>query len=155
MEHRGYRVVGLLMVMMILFWSHAFYATIAEAQKSQDAIVAAELDAIARQLAMRPETAIDLSAVSGEYCFNTGLKEGGHMTHYAIDASKTQEDVIDFVNAEPMIKAGLHVESLPRFPGTLGSMTPNQWYFLPAGEPEPHHGTTFSFPLLIKASNIN
>ena len=146
--------MGLWLMVMALLWSHEFHVTKAEAQKRQDKIVKAELNAIANQLALRPEMAIDLSDVSGEYCFNTGIQEGGHMTHYAIDPTTTQEDVIDFVNAEPMIKAGVHVEALPRFPGTLGSMTPNQWYFLPAGEQEPHHGRTFSFPLLIKASNI-
>jgi hypothetical protein len=33
-------------------------------------------------------------------------------------------------------------------------MTPGQWYFLPAGELEAHHGIKFSFPLLIRATNI-
>jgi hypothetical protein len=46
------------------------------------------------------------------------------------------------------------VDSLPRFPGQLGSMAPNQWYFLPAGEQEPHHGMKFPFPLLLKAVNV-
>jgi hypothetical protein len=62
--------------------------------------------------------------------------------------------VVDFVNAEPLVKAGINVASLPRFPGGLNSMTPGQWYFLPAGELEPHHGIKFSFPLLIRATNI-
>jgi hypothetical protein len=154
MEHRSHLVTGLRLGVMALLLSHVFDGTAAEAQKGQDAIVAAELNAIANQLALRPETAIDLSAVSGEYCFNTGIREGGHMTHYAIDPTKTQEDVIDFVNAEPLLQAGMNVEGLPRFPGTLGHMTPKQWYFLPAGEQEPHHGITFSFPLLIRASNL-
>jgi hypothetical protein len=92
--------------------------------------------------------------VSGEYCFDVNLGDGGHMTHYAIDPTKTQEDVIDFVNAEPLIKAGVKVDSLPRFPGQLGSMAPNQWYFLPAGEQEPHHGMKFPFALLLKAVNV-
>ena len=124
------------------------------AEERQAAIVAGELAAIANQLALRPETAIDLTKVSGEYCFNAGLGAGGHMTHYAVDPTKTQEDVIDFVNAEPLVKAGIDVAALPKFPGKLGAMTPNQWYFLPAGDPEPHHGTTFPFPLLIRATNL-
>lgn len=120
----------------------------------QAAIVGAELSTIANQLALRPETALDFSKVSGEYCFDVKLGEGGHMTHYAIDPTKTLEDVIDFVNAEPLIKAGVKLDSLPHFPGGLRSMTPNQWYFLSTGELEPHHGIKFPFSILIKANNL-
>ena len=120
----------------------------------QAEIVAGELATIAKQLSLRPETAIDLTKVSGEYCFNAGFGSGGHMTHYATDPTKTKEDIVDFVNAEPLIKAGINVATLPKFPGGLNSMTPGQWYFLAAGEPEPHHGTQFPFPILIRATNI-
>ena len=124
------------------------------AKKDQAGIVAAELAAIANQLSLRPETALDLTAVSGAYCFNTGMGEGGHMTHYAVDPTKNDEDVIDFVNAASLVKAGTNVQKLPQFPGKLGSMKANQWYYLPAGEFEPHHGMKFPFPLMIRASNI-
>ena len=125
------------------------------AQKPDQAmIVAGELSTIAKQLSLRPETAIDFTKVSGEYCFDVGLGDGGHMHHLAVDPTKTREDVIDFVNAKSLIKAGLNVESLSRFPGKLGSMKPNTWYFLPAGELEPHHGIKFPFPLLMKAVNV-
>jgi hypothetical protein len=120
----------------------------------QAAIVAGEVATFAHQLSLRPDVAIDLTKVSGEYCFNTGLGSGFHMTHYATDPTKTQEDVIDFVNAEPLIKAGVNVSALPKFPGGLNTMTPGQWYYIAAGEPEPHHGTKFPFPLLIRATNI-
>ncbi len=126
----------------------------ADARKNQAAIVAAELGAIANQLSIKPEMAIDLSEVSGAYCFNAGLGEGGHMTHYAIDPTKNQEDVIDFVNAASLVKAGVNVQKLPAFPGKLGGMKPNEWYYLPAGEFEPHHGMKFPFPLMIRATNI-
>lgn len=126
-----------------------------EAAKKQAVVVGAELSTIAKHLQTRPKTAIDFSNVSGEYCFNVGLGKGGHMTHYAIDPAGTQEDVIDFVNAKPLIAAGINVADLPRFPGGLGSMKPNQWYFLPAGEMEPHHGKKMPIPLLIKASNLD
>lgn len=122
--------------------------------KDQARVVAAELSAIAHHLSLRPKTAIDLSSVSGEYCFNLGLGQGAQMTHFAIDPSNTQEDVIDFVNAAPLIKNGIKLESLPPFPGKLGAMKPNQWYFLPAGKLEPHHGIKFPFPIMMKASNI-
>lgn len=125
-----------------------------EKTPDQARIVGAEISTIAKHLALYPNTAIDFSGVSGEYCFDTGLGGGGHMTHYAIDPSKTQEDVIDFVNAKTLIKAGVvDAASLPKFPGRLGSMKPNQWYFLAANELEPHHGKKFPFPLLLKADN--
>ena len=126
----------------------------ADAKKNQAAIVAAELATIANQLSLKPEMAIDLSGVSGAYCFNAGLGQGGHMTHYAIDPEKNQEDVIDFVNAEAMVKAGVNLDKLPAFPGKLGSMKANQWYYLAPGMKEPHHGRKFPFPLMIRATNV-
>lgn len=123
-------------------------------KKDQARNVASGLTAIANQLSLRPESTIDFSEVSGEYCFDVDISEGGHMTHYAIDPTKTQEDIIDFVNAESLIKAGIEVDKLPRLPKDLGQMTPNQWYYLPAGEMDPHHGMKFPFPLMIRASNL-
>jgi hypothetical protein len=123
-------------------------------EAKQAGVVAGELAAIANQLHLRPETAIDFTKVSGEYCFDVQMAKGGHMHHHAVDPTKTQEDVIDFVNAEPLIKAGIRVDGLPRFPGGLGTMTPNQWYFLPAGELDPHHGLKWPFPILIRAANL-
>ncbi|HSG06181.1 MAG TPA: hypothetical protein VLB09_07255 [Nitrospiria bacterium] len=122
--------------------------------KDQAGIVAAEISTIAKHLSVRPETAIDLTGVSGAYCFNTGLGSGGHMTHYAVDPEKTKEDVIDFVNAASLEASGINVKDLPKFPGKLGTMEPNTWYYLPAGEHEPHHGMVFSFPLMIRATNL-
>lgn len=121
----------------------------------QASIVASEISTFARHLAVRPHTAIDFSRTSGEYCFNVNLGAGGHMTHYAVDPTKTLEDVIDFVHAKPLIDAGLNVEKLPRHSGKLGTMTPNQWYYLPPGAFEPHHGKKFPIPLLLKAVNLD
>ena len=126
----------------------------AQAKKEQAAIVAAEITAFANHLALRPHTAIDFSKVSGEYCFDLGLGQGGHMTHYAIDPTKTDEDVIDFVAAQPLLDAGAKFDGLPQFPGTLGSMQPNQWYFILAGAFEPHHGKKFPMPMLMRASTV-
>lgn len=125
-----------------------------QAQLKQAALVGAEIAAIAKHLQTRPQSAIDFTHVSGEYCFETGLGNGAHMTHYTVDPAGTKEDIIDFVNAKPMLEAGVNVDALPRHSGTLGSMEPNQWYFLPAGELEPHHGKTFPMPLLIRATNL-
>ncbi|MFQ5802999.1 MAG: hypothetical protein ACE5JQ_08910 [Candidatus Methylomirabilales bacterium] len=120
----------------------------------QAEVVAGELGAFAKHLNLRPESAIDRTAVSGEYCFDVNMLGGGHMHHLAVDPMKTQEDVIDFVNAEPLTEAGVKVNRLPRFPGGLGTMKPNQWYFLPAGEMDPHHGFSWPFDILIKATNL-
>ena len=123
-----------------------------KAAMKQAAIVGAELSAIANQLSLRPEAAKDFSKVSGEYCYFGGWD--GHHTHFAIDPTKTEEDVIDFVKVEPLAQAGVNVDSLPKFPGKLGSMTPKRWYLLPAGELEPHHGKKLTFPLMIRAHNV-
>ncbi len=123
-------------------------------EAKQAAVVGGELSTLAKQLSLRPETALDFTKVSGEYCFDVNLGGGGHMVHYATDPTKTQEAVIDFVNADPLVKAGINVTQLPRFPGRLGSMTSGQWYYLPANELEPHHGVKFPFPLLIKATSL-
>ncbi len=122
---------------------------------AEKATIAGQLSAISKHFQTRPKTAIDFSKVSGEYCYNAGLGKSGLMTHFAIDPAGTSEDVIGFVNAKPLLAAGINVDSLPRFPGKLDTMTPNQWYFLPAKEFEPHHGKKFPFPLMIKASNLN
>lgn len=149
------RIIIITMLISLTLLAGGFITDAAASKKNQAGIVAAELAAIANQLSVRPETAIDLSQISGEYCFNVGLGKGAQMTHFAIDPSNTEEDVIDFVNAESLIKAGVDVKKLPRFPGKLGSMRPTQWYFLPAGELEPHHGIKFPFPIMMKASNLD
>ena len=122
--------------------------------KDQATIVAETISAISKIIALRPSTAIDLSGTSGEYCLQVNLNKGGHMSHYAADPQKTREDVIDFVNATQFMEAGLDVKKLPKFPGKLGSMEPNRWYYLAPGEFEPHHGRKFSFPILIRAVDI-
>ena len=143
-----------LLIALTLFVFSFPQAIWAGEKKDQAAIVGAEITAFANQLSLRPQTAIDFSSVSGEYCFNLGLGKGANMTHYAIDPSKSVEDVIDFVNAEPLLKAGVNLDGLPKFPGKLGSMKPNQWYFLPARMFEPHHGKKFPMAMMVRASNV-
>lgn len=123
-------------------------------EDNQASIVAGELGTIAAYLQTHPEMALDFTQVSGEYCFNTWAANGDHMTHFAVDPSATGEDVIDFVNADELIEAAVELAGLPRLPSELGAMKPGQWYFLPAGEFDPHHGISFSIALLIRASNI-
>lgn len=111
--------------------------------------------AIANYIETHPEMIIDLAKKSGEYCVNTWKVKGGHMTHYAIDPSKTTEDVIDFVKAQSFIDAGIDVTKLPRMPDKLGVMKNGQWYYLPKGAPEPHHGSkAFSRAMIIRATDI-
>jgi hypothetical protein len=141
-------VVGALLI------SGLTYVASAVENRPQSAIVAATVSTISTHLAMHPQSALDLSQVSGEYCFNAKLGKGGMMLHWAIDPETTKEDVVSFYNAAPLVKAGLKGETLPMFCGKLGCMEPNKWYFVPAGMYEPHHGVKFPFPLIVKAMDI-
>ncbi len=119
----------------------------------QSETVEAKKEAISSYLDSHPEMVVDLRDVSGEFCFNTWKVGGGQMTHYAVDPSTTQEDMIEFVRVDSL-QGSLDVDKLPRFPGKLGSMEPNTWYYLPAWHHEPHHGTRFPFALILRATNI-
>ncbi len=102
-----------------------------------------------------PEMIIDFANVSGEYCVNTWTVKGSHMTHYAIDPSKTTEDVIDFVKAQSFVDAGIDMTKLPRLPSKLGAMKNGQWYHLPKDGMEPHHGSkAFPVALIVRATDI-
>ncbi len=111
-------------------------------------------DAITAHIDAKPGIVIDLTEKSGEYCLNYGFGKGGVMIHYATDSAKTFEDTTEFVDARPLIEAGLDVKTLAQHDGKLGSMRPNTWYYLPAGEIEPHHGAKMPFPILLRASNL-
>ena len=126
----------------------------AQEAKEQASKVAGGLGAIAGYLQSHPQMMLDFTQVSGEYCLNTWKAGGAQMTHYAVDPSKTREDVVEFVKAGSFSDAGVDVSGLPRMPGELGAMEPGKWYLLPAGEVEPHHGGKFGIPLLIRASNL-
>ncbi len=137
----------------------AFGLVLAQSAVAQDANkqaskVAGGLGTIAGYLQSHPEMMLDFTNVSGEYCLNTWKAGGAQMSHYAVDPSKTQEDVIEFVKASSFSDAGVQVAGLPRMPGTLGAMEPGKWYYLPAGEFEPHHGKKMPVPLLIRASDL-
>jgi len=118
-----------------------------KASKAQ-AVISAYIDT-------HPEMIVDFADVSGEYCVNTWRVGGAHMTHYAIDPSKTAEDVIDFVQAQSFIDAGIDVTKLPTMPVKLGAMENGQWYYLPKGAAEPHHGAAaFPIALMVRATDI-
>jgi hypothetical protein len=112
------------------------------------------IDAIAAHIDAQPGIVIDFTEKSGEYCLNYGFGKGGVMVHYAEDPAKTTEDTIEFVDARPLIEARMDVAKLPLHDGQLGTMRPNTWYYLPAGELEPHHGAKMPFPILMRASNL-
>ncbi len=142
-------------VSALIFGLTVAQSTMAQDANQQASKVAGELGTIASYLQNHPEMALDFTQVSGEYCLNTWKAGGAHMSHYAVDPSKTQEDVIDFVKASSMTDAGVDVTNLPRMPSKLGAMEPGKWYYLPAAEFEPHHGAIMGVPLLIRASNLD
>ncbi len=141
-------------VSALIFGLTVAQSTMAQDANQQASKVAGELGTIASYLQNHPEMALDFTQVSGEYCLNTWKAGGAHMSHYAVDPSKTREDVIDFVKANSMTDAGVDVTNLPRMPSKLGAMEPGKWYYLPAAEFEPHHGANFGVALLIRASNL-
>jgi hypothetical protein len=109
-----------------------------------------EILAIARILRAKPEIAIDQTAASGEYCFNSGL---GTMVHFAAQPERTQEDVVYEFDASELIAAGLDPSRLQQLP-ERGQMTPGVWYFLPKGQQDPHHAHAMPSPTIAIAVNI-
>ena len=109
-----------------------------------------EILAIARILRANPEVAIDRTAASGEYCFKSSL---GTMVHFADQPERTSEDVVYEFDASGLIQAGLDPARMKQLPG-LGRMTPGVWYFLPQGQPDPHHAHAMSAPTIAIAVNV-
>ena len=109
-----------------------------------------EILAIGRILRAKPGIAIDQTAASGEYCFNSGL---GTMVHFATQPERTQEDIVYEFDASGLIAAGLDPTRLQQLP-ERGGMTPGVWYFLPKGQQDPHHAHTMANPTIAIAVNI-
>ena len=109
-----------------------------------------EILAIARILRAKPEIAIDQTAASGEYCFNSGL---GTMVHFATQPERTPEDVVYEFDASGLIAAGLDASRMQQLP-ERGQMTPGVWYFLPKGQQDPHHGHAMANPTIAIAINV-
>jgi hypothetical protein len=110
----------------------------------------AEILAVARILRAKPEMAIDQTAVSGEYCFNSGF---GTMVHFASQPERTPEDVVYQFDASGLISAGLDPSRLQQLP-KLSRMTPGEWYFLPQGKQDPHHAHAMPRPTIAIAINV-
>jgi hypothetical protein len=109
-----------------------------------------EILAIAKILRSNPKIAIDQTAASGEYCFNSGL---GTMVHFATQPERTPEDVVYEFDASGLIAAGLDPTRLQQLP-EKGRMTPGVWYFLPKGQRDPHHAHAMSEPTIAIAINL-
>ena len=109
-----------------------------------------EILAIARILRANPKLAIDQTAASGEYCFNSGL---GTMVHFATQPERTPEDIVYEFDAFGLIAAGLDPARLQQLP-ERGRMTPGVWYFLPKGQQDPHHAHAMPAPTIAIAVNI-
>jgi hypothetical protein len=109
-----------------------------------------EILAIARILRANPRIAIDQTAASGEYCFNSGL---GTMVHFAAQPEGTSEDVVYEFDASGLMAAGLNPSRLQQLP-ERGRMTPGAWYFLPKGQQDPHHGHAMASPTIAIAVNV-
>src|SRR5438128_1023717 len=109
-----------------------------------------EILAIARILRANPEVAIDRTAASGEYCFNSGQ---GTMVHFATQPGGTPEDVVHEFDASGLIAAGLDPARMQQLP-ERGRMTPGVWYFLPKGQQDPHHGHAMASATIAIAVNI-
>ena len=109
-----------------------------------------EILAIAKILRSKPRLAIDQTAASGEYCFNSGQ---GTMVHFATRPEGTAEDVVYEFDASGLIAAGLDPSRLQHLPDR-GQMKPGVWYFLPKGQHDPHHARAMSSPTIAIAVNI-
>jgi hypothetical protein len=109
-----------------------------------------EILAIARILRANPKIAIDQTAASGEYCFNSGQ---GTMVHFATQPERTSEDVVYEFDASGLIAAGLEPARLPQLP-EQGQMKPGAWYYLPKGQPDPHHAHAMASPTIAIAINV-
>ena len=109
-----------------------------------------EILAIAKILRANPHLAIDRTAVSGEYCFNSGL---GTMVHFATQPERTPEDVVYEFDASGLIAAGLDPARLQQLP-EIGRMTPGMWYFLSKGQQDPHHAHAMANPTIAIAINV-
>jgi hypothetical protein len=109
-----------------------------------------EILAIAKILRAKPRIAIDQTAASGEYCFNSGQ---GTMVHFATMPENTAEDVVYEFDASGLIAAGLDPSRLQQLP-ERGRMTPGVWYFLPKGQQDPHHSRAMSTPTIAIAIDV-
>jgi hypothetical protein len=109
-----------------------------------------EILTIAKILRAKPRIAVDQTAASGEYCFNSGL---GTMVHFATRPEGTVEDIVYEFDASGLVAAGLDPSRLQQLP-ERGQMKPGVWYFLPKGQHDPHHAHAMGNPTIAIAINV-
>src|SRR5436309_1078927 len=109
-----------------------------------------EILAIGRILRAKPVVAIDQTAASGEYCFNSGR---GVMVDFAAQPERTPEDVVYEFVPYGLIAAGLDTSRMQQLP-ERGQMKPGVWYFLPKGQRDPHHAHALANPTIAIAVNV-
>ena len=87
----------------------------------------------------------------------TGLRVSaiglGTMVHFATQPEGTSEDVVYEFDASGLIAAGLDPSRLQQLP-ERGGMSPGVWYFLPKGQPDPHHAHAMTNPTIAIAINV-
>ena len=109
-----------------------------------------EILVIAKILRAKPKIAVDQTAASGEYCFNSGQ---GTMVHFATMPENMAEDVVYEFDGSGLIAAGLDPSRLQQLP-ERGRMIPGVWYFLPKGQQDPHHAHAMANPTIAIAINV-
>lgn len=91
----------------------------------------AEVLAIANIVARKPRFALDFTDV-GTHALSVGYDT---MVTFAVDPAATTEDIIFFIPAKGLIRAGLDVKKYEQVPPP-GQMVSGKWYYSSGREPE-------------------
>lgn len=107
----------------------------------------AEVLAIARMFAKNPRLAVDFSRV-GMHGLSAGFDT---MITFAADPARTTEDIIFFMPAKGLIRAGLDTSKFPPVPAP-GTMEAGRWYYSSGRDPEPRfNNNAIGTPVLMLA----
>lgn len=107
----------------------------------------AEVLAIAKILAAKPRFARDFTRV-GMHALAVGHDT---MVTFAADPSTTKEDIIFFIPAKGLIRAGLDVRKYDAVPARE-QMVSGKWYYSTGREPEPRfNNNAIGTPVLMMA----
>lgn len=120
-----------------------------KAVQAKGGVVLDEVAAIANILAKNPDMA-HFNSASQEYCL---LSLHKYMVHFSNDPSKTDEDILYFLDPDPFVGAGLKLADLAPLPRALGQMEPLRWYYYDGSYTEPHHSRTLP-PYLVMAYSV-
>lgn len=107
----------------------------------------AEVLAIARIFSMKPRYALDFTSV-GMHALSVGHDT---MVTFAADPTTTKEDVIFFIPAKRLIRAGLDPKKFETLP-PAGAMESGKWYFSSGREPDARfNNNAIGSPVLMMA----